>query len=147
MAMGEKKYLTPTCALLAVFVLFGCATTQPRPLTQETTVGTKFTQETISKIKEGVTTKAEVRSILGPPPIVNLTGDGKEIWMYNYSQYRMPLTQKVKLDPKTGPTVIDKRHPEVYNQITQVLFTKEGIVEKIIHTSSGSEIKTNVVVE
>ena len=133
--------------VLWVFLISGCASTTTPHLTRETSFGTKFTAETIAQIKEGSTKKDEVQKLLGSPFSSTLTGEGKEMWFYSYYLHRMPLTQTYRLDPETGPVIVDKRNPEMVMQTTQILFSKEGIVEKIIHSSSGTEIKSKVVAE
>jgi outer membrane protein assembly factor BamE (lipoprotein component of BamABCDE complex) len=118
-------------------LFFGCI--EPRPdLTQETIVGKLIPQETLALIKEGVTTKDEVMALLGGPSTASLSSDGKEIWIYNYSKYRVPVTRKF------GAAM----NIETEMQITQVLMTKEGIVEKMSSTMSGkSETESKIIAE
>ncbi len=64
------KLLVLTC-IVVVIGLAGCSTTPQ----------TKFTADTISKIKSGMT-KADVTSIAGEPRMRSVDNDGNELWQY-----------------------------------------------------------------
>ncbi|MCL5884703.1 MAG: outer membrane protein assembly factor BamE [Deltaproteobacteria bacterium] len=142
-----KTCATLVLAFVMAVVIIGCALPPTRPLTRETTSGVKLSEEAISKVKEGVTTKTELLELFGPPSTLSLTGNGKEMWIYTYSLYRIPITQTVKLDPEMGPVVVNRRNPDITMQITNILLSQDGIVEKITSTTSGTQIKSKIVVE
>lgn len=48
------------------------------------TYGTKIDPVVVSKIKNGVTTRAEIEALFGPSQHVALTGDGGRMMLYNY---------------------------------------------------------------
>lgn len=69
--------------LLASSVLVGCASSGNKALQKESETSIQ------SKIKEGVTTKAEVKSMFGSPDTVNFTDGGKEIWKYAFARAKV----------------------------------------------------------
>lgn len=68
-------------------LLAGCASSGNSKLKNETEVSMQ------SKIKEGDTTKGQVKEMLGSPDNVSFTDGGKEIWKYSFA--------KVKVDGKS----------------------------------------------
>lgn len=74
------KKLSITVLLLASAVLAGCASSGNRAIAKESETSIQ------SKISEGVTTKAQVRSTFGSPDSVNFTDGGKEIWRYGFAK-------------------------------------------------------------
>lgn len=74
-------------AAMVAFLLAGCASSGNKKLQKETEVSMQ------SKIKEGVTTKAQLKTMLGSPDSVSFTDGGKEIWKYVHA--------KVKVSGKT----------------------------------------------
>lgn len=76
--------------LLAAMItvsLAGCASSGNQQLKNETETSVQ------SKIQEGKTTKAEVKSYFGSPDAVSYTDGGNEIWKYAFA--------KVKVNGKT----------------------------------------------
>ena len=121
------KYL----AILAVIaVMLGCAT-----------VGTRVSKDNLIRIKEGETTRPQVIEILGAPPNTIITLDGKEIFTYHYSS--------VKSAPQNFIPIVGliQSRMDMDTEITQVLFTKDGIVEKVTFIASRSDIKSGLVTE
>ncbi|MCC3749691.1 hypothetical protein LLQ46_22800 [Rouxiella badensis] len=68
---------------LGVVVLSGCASSGNMALQKESETSIQ------AKIKEGVTTKAQVKSNFGSPDTVNFTDGGKEIWKYGFAKLRI----------------------------------------------------------
>jgi outer membrane protein assembly factor BamE (lipoprotein component of BamABCDE complex) len=79
-----KKLLV---ASMVVMLLAGCASSGNKHLQKETEVSMQ------SKIKEGTTTKTQVKGMFGSPDNVTFTDGGKEIWKYAFA--------KVKVDGKS----------------------------------------------
>lgn len=63
--------------------------------------GNEFDVEEASKIEEGVTTKAEVRSKLGEPNTID-NNSNNEMWMYNFSEGKNYL--EMFMDGLSGST-------------------------------------------
>lgn len=74
-------------AAMMATLLTGCASSGNSKLKNETEVSMQ------SKIKEGDTTKGQVKEMLGSPENVSFTDGGKEIWKYSFA--------KVKVDGKS----------------------------------------------
>lgn len=74
-------------AAMMATLLAGCASSGNSKLKNETEVSMQ------SKIKEGDTTKGQVKEMLGSPENVSFTDGGKEIWKYSFA--------KVKVDGKS----------------------------------------------
>lgn len=74
-------------AVMVALLLAGCASSGNKKLQKETEVSMQ------SKIKEGVTTKSQLKTMLGSPDSVSFTDGGKEIWKYVHA--------KVKVSGKT----------------------------------------------
>lgn len=70
-------------AAMVAFLLAGCASSGNKKLQKETEVSMQ------SKIKEGITTKAEVKSAFGSPDSVNFTDGGKEVWKYAFARAKV----------------------------------------------------------
>lgn len=49
-------------------------------------VGRKIDQDAVSKIQKGVSTKADVRGLIGAPDHLTRDGDGNETWTYTYAR-------------------------------------------------------------
>lgn len=76
-----KMILTVTIMAL---LLTGCAASSGNEkLDKETATSVK------AKIKEGVTTKAQVKGMLGSPDNVSQTGSGNETWVYAYAKAKV----------------------------------------------------------
>ena len=113
---------------LVCMVLVGCATT-----------GTKIDQSKIGQIKEGVTTKEEVITLMGKPFMQNLTSDGKIIMMYQYAKVKNRAANFI-------PVVnVLSGGMDMKQQILQVLIDKNGVVEKYIFTDTDSPINSGVL--
>lgn len=70
-------------AAMVAFLLAGCASSGNKKLQQETEVSMQ------GKIKEGVTTKAQLKTMLGSPDNVSFTDGGKEIWKYVHAKVKV----------------------------------------------------------
>lgn len=71
---------------LAVIIatgLVGCASSGNQQLKNETETSVQ------TKIQEGKTTKAEVKSYFGSPDAVSYTDGGNEIWKYSFAKVKV----------------------------------------------------------
>lgn len=75
-----KKGIIITIIAIA---LAGCASSGNKALQKESEVSVQ------SKLKEGVTTKSQVKSDFGSPDSVNFTDGGKEIWKYSFARAKV----------------------------------------------------------
>lgn len=75
-----KKILVATAIALT---LAGCASSGNQQLSKETEVSVK------SKLQEGKTTKAEVKTTFGSPDSVSYTDGGNEIWKYAFAKVKV----------------------------------------------------------
>lgn len=116
--------------LVVIVAVLGCAT-----------AGTRVSRENLSRVKEGETTRHQVIEILGAPPNSTLTSDGKEIFTYHFTS--------IKSAPQNFIPIVGliQSRMDMDTEITQVLFTRDGIVEKVTSTASRSNIKSGLVAE
>jgi outer membrane protein assembly factor BamE (lipoprotein component of BamABCDE complex) len=101
---------------LCSIVLFGCATVGSKQITRD---------EIVSQIKEGESTQAEVRELLGEPSSVSFTDTEEEIWTYCYSR---SVTRATTFIPVVN---IFAGGSDVQNYTLTIRFTKEGVVKKV----------------
>lgn len=114
-------------AVMVAFLLAGCASSGNKKLQKETEVSMQ------SKIKEGVTTKAQLKTMLGSPDSVSFTDGGKEIWKYVHA--------KVKVSGKTFIPFYGLFHNGTNGTKKELTILFNGdVVEK--YTMSESAIET-----
>lgn len=70
-------------ASMMAALLAGCASSGNKQLQNENEVSVQ------SKLKEGQTTKAQVKADFGSPDGVNFTDGGKEIWKYAFAKVKI----------------------------------------------------------
>lgn len=69
-------------AVVAI-TLASCASSGNKALKKETEVSVQ------SKLKEGITTKSQVKSYFGSPDNVNFTDAGNEVWRYSFARAKV----------------------------------------------------------
>lgn len=116
-------------AAMMATTLVGCASSGNSKLKNETEVTMQ------SKIKEGVTTKSQIKEMLGSPDNVSFTDSGKEIWKYSFA--------KVKVDGKSFIPFYGLFHNGTNgtNKELTMLF-KGDTVEKYTMSESAISTKT-----
>lgn len=116
-------------AAMMAATLVGCASSGNSKLKNETEVTMQ------SKIKEGVTTKHQIKEMLGSPDNVSFTDSGKEIWKYSFA--------KVKVDGKSFIPFYGLFHNGTNgtNKELTMLF-KGDTVEKYTMSESAISTKT-----
>lgn len=102
--------------VLVVLLLAGCATVGNKQITND---------ELVSKIKIGITTKAEVKQTLGEPTKVTFTDNNEEIWDYIYARSQM---RAASLIPVVG---IFAGGADINNQTLTIRFNKDGLVKEL----------------
>lgn len=116
-------------AAMVAFLLAGCASSGNKKLQKETEVSMQ------SKIKEGVTTKAQLKSMLGSPDSVSFTDGGKEIWKYVHA--------KVKVSGKTFIPFYGLFHNGTNGTKKELTILFNGdVVEKYTMSESAIETKS-----
>ncbi len=78
-------------AAMMATLLAGCASSGNGKLKNETEVSMQ------SKLKEGITTKTQVKDMLGSPDNVSFTDGGKEIWKYSFAKVKVDGTSFIPL--------------------------------------------------
>lgn len=111
-----RKVLKSVVVALCVLVLSGCATIGTKQITKG---------EIVSQIKEGKSTKTDVKALLGEPSNISFTDAGQENWTYCYSR---ATTRPATFIPIIG---IFAGGADTETHTLTIRFTKEGIVEKI----------------
>lgn len=118
-----------TVAVMVAFLLAGCASSGNKHLQKETEVSMQ------SKIKEGVTTKAQLKTMLGSPDSVSFTDGGKEIWKYVHA--------KVKVSGKTFIPFYGLFHNGTHGTKKELTILFNGdVVEKYTMSESAIETKS-----
>lgn len=116
-------------AAMVAFLLVGCASSGNKKLQKETEVSMQ------SKIKEGVTTKAQLKTMLGSPDSVSFTDGGKEIWKYVHA--------KVKVSGKTFIPFYGLFHNGTNGTKKELTILFNGdVVEKYTMSESAIETKS-----
>lgn len=116
-------------AAMVAFLLAGCASSGNKQLQKETEVSMK------SKIKEGVTTKSQLKIMLGSPDNVSFTDGGKEIWKYVHA--------KVKVSGKTFIPFYGLFHNGTSGTKKELTILFNGdVVEKYTMSESAIETKS-----
>lgn len=90
---------------LAVIIatgLVGCASSGNQQLKNETETSVQ------TKIQEGKTTKAEVKSYFGSPDAVSYTDGGNEIWKYAFAKVKVNGTTFI---PFYGLSITERMAP------------------------------------
>lgn len=114
-------------AAMVATLLAGCASSGNGKLKNETEVTMQ------SKLKEGATTKGQVKDMLGSPDNVSFTDGGKEIWKYSFA--------KVKVDGTSFIPLYGLFHNGTNGTKKELtILFKQDIVEK--YTMSESAINT-----
>lgn len=90
--------------------------------------GTKIDQTNVSQIKKGVTTRAEVETLLGPPAHVGMINDGKRMLMYNFTETSLTGMSPTNFIPLVGPYV-GQSTSQLRRQSLTIIVDKSGVVE------------------
>jgi outer membrane protein assembly factor BamE (lipoprotein component of BamABCDE complex) len=113
-------------SIVIAIILSGCATT----------VGNKFDDSKINKIKTGKSTKENVSSLMGTPYGRNTSADGTSIWTYQFIAQDSHMTA-MSFVPIVG--AIKGGETESSMQMLLVTFNKSGIVASCTYRTSSSK--------
>ena len=122
-----------------VLVGLGCATT---------TVGNQgLTQDNVSKIQKGVTTRDQVVEILGQPDDIQLLADGRHVMFYHGMQGNADFGQRIFQGvPIIGAIVPTTDTQTVRREFLEVSLNANNIVEDYQFSDNTSETKTTLSV-
>lgn len=140
-----KPYLF--CLRALAFITVGFLTVlHSGCMSYDTEHGTQMTAEKIHQIKKGITTRAEVEALLGPPSSVTMLGNGRRVMSYLYTGtkgelHATPITYVPIVGLFAGGS---KTSGVVHTQTLQVMLSDAGIVEdyEFSDTSSKTGINT-----
>jgi len=118
-----KRLLIACCALLVA----GCATH-----------GTKVEQDQLSKIEEGVTTKAQIVEMVGAPDHIALVGEGKEVLIYEHIRSKNTVQNFIPV-----VSLVQSKYEQEITQ-TNFLIGKDGVLEKISTNTTEKDVKAGL---
>jgi outer membrane protein assembly factor BamE (lipoprotein component of BamABCDE complex) len=109
-----------TIACISALLLAGCATqTGQEPVSQAQ----------VDSIQKGVTTRAQIDAMLGPPISVAIADNGDRLASYHTRQTTAPAV-KVSVGPLLGPLLADSEASvRVRRQTLQVRYSASGVVQ------------------
>lgn len=117
-------------AVALAVTLTGCASSGNQKLKSETETSVQ------SKIQEGKTTKAEVKTLFGSPDAVSYTDGGNEIWKYSFAKVKVNGTSFIPFYGlfHNGTNGTKKELTILFKDNTVQKFT---MAESAINTKSG----------
>ena len=130
--MGKIKDLEFGLVIVGIFFLSGCATTYSN--------GVKLDRSKVSQIQKGVTTRAEVEVLFGPPAYVSLMNDGRRMMSYNFTETTTGCTPATFI-PLVGAFTGGVRG-QTKTQALQIMLNREDIVEDYEFTDNISKTET-----
>jgi len=118
--------------LLGMGLLAGCASSGNEALRHENA------QTVSNKVIEGKTTSKEVESMFGAPTSTSFTGNGLEIWSYDFEDVSADAISYIPIVSSFGGTASGTK-----KQLT-VLFDDRSIVKKVKMTEAAVKHKTGL---
>ena len=131
--MGKIKDLEFGLVIVGIFFLSGCATTYSN--------GVKLDRSKVSQIQKGVTTRAEVEALFGPPIIVSPMSDGLRTMFYNSAEASSHATPETYI-PVVGLFAGGCRGQTKIQRL-QIMLNKADIVEDYEFKDSTDKIETS----
>jgi outer membrane protein assembly factor BamE (lipoprotein component of BamABCDE complex) len=121
-----------TISFFAAFLLIGCASTGNESLRNESEAGVQ------SKLVEGKSTKAQVRSMFGSPMRTTFTDGGLEIWTFEFKNVSADAVTYIPIVNMFGATASGTKKELV------VLFGRDGVVQRYSMSESAVKDKTGL---
>ena len=129
------RYVFIAAACFLVFAGAGCVS--------GTTGNQKLTQDNVSKIQKGVTTRQQVVEILGEPQSTQLLGDGRQTMFYIGTQSKSDFGQSVFQGiPIIGVVVPTTDTNTTRRETLQIILNANDIVQDCEFSDNTSEVKT-----
>jgi outer membrane protein assembly factor BamE (lipoprotein component of BamABCDE complex) len=124
------------CLLL---ILAGC-------VSQTSETGTKLDATKVAQIKKGITTRAEVEALLGPPTNVDMMAEGKRVLSYNYTQNQVNAhpTATAFIPGASLFTSTAQADAKMQMQTLQVMVNAAGIVDDYEFSDNTTNTTANV---
>jgi len=120
---------------VAITLIGGCAVSG-------TTGNQKLTQDNVSKITKGVTTRDQVVTLLGQPDYVTMMPDGRRSLIYSGTQsngnYSGTMIQAV---PIVGGLIPVTNTDTMRNTTLQIMLSADNVVEDYQYSDNTSETK------
>jgi len=125
-----KKVFT---LLFVALSIAGCASTGNQNVKAATQESVK------AQLKEGVTTKEEVRKMLGEPTSVSFTDSGNEIWTFKYSEAQSHASNFIPI------VSLFSSGADVKNKEVVVLFDKDSKITKYTMRETQEVVKSGIL--
>jgi outer membrane protein assembly factor BamE (lipoprotein component of BamABCDE complex) len=116
-----RHFAAGALSLCLFLSLCGCASV-------DSASGTQLSSDKISQIKKGVTTRAEVEALLGPPMNVTMMPDGRRMMMYTYTETK-GHANGMDMIPVVGLFAGGGTQGQMRMQTLQVILGIHGVVE------------------
>ena len=130
--MFDLKKIKYTLVCLVSITLFGCATAGNDSLRLESEASVN------NKIKVGLTTKNEVKTIFGVPITTSYTDGGSEIWKYELSKMKADVASYIPIVSFFAASSSGIKKELV------VLFNDNDTVRKFNMSESDLKVRTGV---
>lgn len=142
------RTITTLIGIITLLAVAGCGTTS----------GTKMESSKVSQIKKGVTTRAELEQLLGPPANVSMMGDGRRMLFYRFSDTQQKTGSKLLFASgfipfagmATGAASVvaagagaATSGSKTRMQMLQVILSKDGIVEDYEFSDKTMDVSTS----
>lgn len=126
-------YLQAVLVLSIAGLVAGCASSS---------YGRKIDGNKVSLIKKGVTTKAEVEQLLGPPAHVGMIGDGRRSMSYSFHETNAHANAASYI-PVVG-MFAGKAEGKTRSQNLQIMISKSGVVEDYEFSDTTQDIESGM---
>jgi len=127
-----KLSKTGVIVILALGLLAGCASSGNEALRHEDS------QTIANKVIEGKTTSSEVQSMFGAPTSTSFTGNGLEIWQYDFEKVSADAISYIPIVNSFGGTASGTK-----KELT-ILFDDHSVVKKVKMTEAAVKHKTGL---
>lgn len=127
-----KSYVKFIILVVGMGLLASCASTGNEALRSENT------QTIAKKVIEGKTTESEVKSMFGEPTSTSFTGNGLEIWKYDFEKVSADAVSYIPIVSSFGGTASGTK-----KELT-LLFDDHMIVKKAKMTEAAVKHKTGL---
>lgn len=99
----------------------------------------KLDSNAVSQIRNGQTTEAEVRRLLGSPDQITRTGDGRTTYLYLFMHAAVKPQSFIPVVSLVGGGV------DMHNQFLSVTFGPDGVVRNFVSNEGATEVGTGAL--
>jgi|SRR5581483_8757022 len=131
----NRHFAAGALALCLFLGLSGCASV-------DSTTGIQLSRDKIDQIKKGVTTRAEVEALLGPPASVSMMPDGRRMMMYTYTETK-GSANSVEMIPVVGLFAGGATQGQMRMQTLQVMLNAANVVEDYEFSDNTNKYATS----